>query len=106
MSKKQNRIRARRARQAQELLSLRAELILLYDGAPMPDHYLEVDRLTTRALVRNKRWYDNMTQPTLIHTTPYVSPSYQAQLDIAAKQLQEDIDKELIKSLMTPSLDT
>jgi hypothetical protein len=63
MSKKQNRIRARRARQQQELLSLRAELILLYDGAPMPDHYLEVDRLTTRALVRNKRWYDNMTQP-------------------------------------------
>lgn len=61
MSKKRNRVRARRARQAQELLSLRAELILLYDGAPMPDHYLEVDRLMTRSLVRHKRWYDSIT---------------------------------------------
>jgi hypothetical protein len=100
MSKKQNRIRARRARQAQELLSLRAELILLYDGAPMPDHYLEVDRLTTRALVRNKRWYDNMTQPTPIRTTQYVSPSYQAQIDAAAEQLRQQLDQSIVDEVL------
>jgi len=99
VSKKQNRIRARRARQAQELLSLRAELILLYDGAPMPDHYLEVDRLTTRALVRNKRWYDNMTQPTPIRTAP-PPPSYQAQIDAAAEQLRQQLDQSIVEEVL------
>ena len=77
MSKKQNRVRARRARQAQELLSLRAELILLYDGAPMPNHYLEVDRLQTRALVRDKRWYDEITRSDVIPPSivPYLTRS-------------------------------
>ena len=60
MSAKRNRIRARRARQQQELLSLRAELVLLYDGAPMPNHYFELDRLQTRDLVRRYRFYTEM----------------------------------------------
>jgi hypothetical protein len=67
MSKKQNRVRARRARQQQELLSLRAELLLLYDGAPMPNHYLELDRLQTRELVRAKRFYMDNTAEKLRH---------------------------------------
>jgi hypothetical protein len=66
----------------------------------MPDHYLEVDRLTTRALVRNKRWYDNMTQPTPIHTTPYVSPSYQAQIDAAAEQLRQQLDQSIVEEVL------
>jgi hypothetical protein len=105
MSKKQNRIRARRARQQQELLSLRAELVLLYDGEPMPRHYVEVDRLTTREYVRQKKWaleHDFTRRPSgAVPQNPY-----QAQLDIAAKQLQQDIDEQLIRSLMVgPSLD-
>ena len=80
MSKKQNRIRARRARQQQELLSLRAELVLLYDGAPMPNHYLELDRLQTRELVRAKRFYMDNTpmwmrpQPTQTKPLPSIVP--------------------------------
>lgn len=65
MSAKRNRKRkrkqARRARQQQELLALRAELVLLYDGAPMPNHYLELDRLQTRKLVHTKRFYMDNT---------------------------------------------
>jgi len=111
MSKKQNRIRARRARQQQELLSLRAELLLLYDGAPMPNHYLEVDRLTTREYVRQKKWqlehFRTISQPT---PSTFTGPSVvQMQIDIAAEKLRADIDKQLITELREvmgkPSLD-
>lgn len=114
MSKKQNRIRARRARQQQELLSLRAELLLLYDGAPMPNHYLELDRLQTRELVRAKRFYTDNTpmwmRPQPTQATGRHAAAYQAQIDIAAEKLRADIDKQLIAELKAvmgkPSLDT
>lgn len=113
MSKKQNRIRARRARQQQELLSLRAELLLLYDGAPMPNHYLELDRLQTRELVRAKRFYMDNTpmwmRPPVTKTT-FDPIAYKQQIDIAAEKLRQDIDRQLIAELKaamgSPSLDT
>lgn len=105
MSKKQNRIRTRRARQQQELLSLRAELVLLYDGAPMPNHYLELDRLQTRELVRAKRFYMDNTpmwmrpQPTQTTYTHH-QIAYQAQLNKAAAELAADIDAQVMKEAL------
>lgn len=98
MSKRSNR--RSKAKRAQALLSCRAELTLLHDGAPMPNHYLELGLTDTRNLVRSKQWQlENRS------TISFTSSPYQAQLDIAAKQLQIDLDRELIRSLMTPSLD-
>ncbi len=66
----------------------------------MPNHYLELGLTDTRNLVRSKQWQlENRS------TISFTSSPYQAQLDIAAKQLQIDLDRELIRSLMTPSLD-
>lgn len=96
MSKRSNlRSKAKRAR---ALLSLRAELTLLYDGAPMPTHYLESGLTATRGYVSMKKfWLENST------TRPYAQNPYQAQLDAAAKALQQDIDNALIKSIVTGS---
>lgn len=100
MSAKQNRIRARRARQQQELLSLRAELVLLYDGAPMPNHYLELDRLQTRELVRAKRYYMDNTpmwmRPQPTQATFTGKSIVQMQIDKAAAELAADIDKQVM----------
>ena len=97
MSAKRNRIRARRARQQQELLSLRAELVLLYDGAPMPNHYLELDRLQTRELVRAKRFYmDNTPMWMRPQPTQATFTRYQQQIYLSATQIKEDIDRQLI----------
>ncbi len=98
MSRRSNR--RSKAKRALALLSCRAELTLLHDGAPMPNHYLELGLTDTRNLVRSKQWQlENRS------TISFTSSPYQAQLDIAAKQLQIDLDRELIRSLMTPSLD-
>jgi hypothetical protein len=77
--------------------------VLLYDGERMPDHYLECGLTATRELISMKKYliWNGFTRPS--GSVPL--SAYQAQLDIAAKQLQNDLDRELIRSLMTPSLD-
>ena len=101
MSKRSNR--RSKAKRAQALLSCRAELVLLYDGERIPDHYLECGLTATRELISMKKYMilNGFTRPSgAVPQSPY-----QVQLDIAAKQLQDDLDRELIRSLMTPSLD-
>jgi hypothetical protein len=103
MSKRSNR--RSKGKRARALLSLRAELTLLYDGAPMPKHYLESNLTDTRGYVSMKKYMLDNGLARAYGAVP--QNPYQAQLDAAAKQLQEDIDKELIRSLMVgPSLDT
>ncbi len=96
MSKRSNR--RSKAKRALALLSCRAELTLLHDGAPMPNHYLELGLTDTRNLVRSKQWQlENRS------TISFTSSPYQAQLDIAAKQLQQDIDNAMLKAIVTGS---
>ena len=109
MSAKANRKRARRARQRQDLLSLRAELILLYDGAPVPNHYLEENRMRTREMVRYKR-QNSYVPPWLRPLTP-TGNVIQDQLNAAGQAMQRDLDEKLmedmLRTIMTgSSLDT
>lgn len=109
MSAKQNRKRARRARQRAELLSLRAELVLLYDGEPIPLHFLNASRMETREYVRIKRYYDqtpSWLKPQWFNARmPYTGRSIvQMQLDDAAAKLAADIDRQVIESLTLDKL--
>ncbi len=100
MSKRSNR--RSKAKRALALLSCRAELVLLYDGAPMPDYYLECGLTATRSLVNMKKYMIwNNLQEWRSGSVP--TSAYQAQLDIAAKQLQQDIDKAMLKAIVTGS---
>jgi len=99
MSKRSNR--RSKAKRAQALLSCRAELVLLYDGEKIPDHYLESGLTATRELISMKKYMilNGVVRP---YGANPMSP-YQAQLDIAAKQLQQDIDNAMLKAIVTGS---
>ena len=102
MSSKANRKRARRARQRQELLSLRAELVLLYDGQPMPLHFLELNRMETREIVRTKKFYAEtpswLKPQWFANRTPYTGKSVVAmQIEEAADELAKSIDAEVLR---------
>ncbi len=100
MSRRSNR--RSKAKRALALLSLRAELVLLYDGEKMPNHFLESGLTATRELVDRKKYLIwNNLQEWRSGSVPQ-SP-YQAQLDIAAKQLQQDIDNAMLKAIVTGS---
>ncbi len=99
MSRRSNR--RSKAKRAQALLSCRAELVLLYDGERLPDHYLECGLTATRELISMKKYmiWNGFTRPSgAVPQSPY-----QAQLDIAAKQLQQDIDNAMLKAIVTGS---
>ncbi len=99
MSRRSNR--RSKAKRALALLSCRAELVLLYDGAPMPDHYLECGLTETRELINTKKFLIWSGKVRVTGSIPL--SAYKAQLDIAAKQLQQDIDNAMLKAIVTGS---
>ncbi len=97
MSRRSNR--RSKAKRALALLSLRAELVLLYDGERIPNHFLESGLTTTRELVDRKKYLIwNNLQEWRSGSIPL--SAYKAQMDAAAKALQQDIDNAMLKGML------
>ncbi len=99
MSKRSNR--RSKAKRAQALLSCRAELVLLYDGEKMPDHYLECGLTETRELINTKKFLIWSGKVRITNSMPL--SAYKAQMDAAVKALQQDIDNAMLKAIVTGS---
>jgi len=97
MSAKRNRRRASKTRRRQTLLSLRAELVLLFDGEPVPPAYLTYRLEQTCGLINAIKYYGRV--PAWMKWQQSRNSEYQAQIDKAAMQLQMDIDTQIIIDL-------
>ena len=97
MSKRSNR--RSKSKRALALLSLRAELSLMIDD---PRALALVNSLMIGELRHAIRY---ITENGRLPSYLLIYNPYHAELQRAAELMQRDLDRQLIKSLMTPSLD-